>query len=288
MQREEVMRVGSERTLVGIASLPANAAQSSSGVLLLNAGLVHRVGPSRLWVQMARRLCELGLPVLRLDFSGVGDSPQSSLALRFEQSAPLEARAGIDSLQAATGAARFTLIGLCSGAEIAFKTALVDPRVNALVLINAPRFLEEPSADLIARLEKRQAERYYWRVALRNPRSWWKAVSGRADLGAMFRALVARIVRRSPRTAVAAKSADAGAFQSLLERGVMIHLVLSEGDWAQDYLDAILDPHALRSKGPGSIESLVLPGCDHLLTPLAAQQDVLARVERWASDWSRS
>ena len=282
MSREEVLRFGVDRALVGIQSNPQPALQERCGVLLLNAGLVHRVGPARLYVSLARRLCERGHAVLRFDFSGVGDSPQGAQAARFEHSAPLEARAAMDALQQSCGAQRFVLIGLCSGAEIAFKTALADPRVRALVLINPPRFVEEPSAELVARLERRQAQRYYWSVALRNPRSWWKALRGRADLAAIGRALLWRIGRSRAEQCKDARSADLAAIQSLCERKVRLHVVLSEGDWAHDYLDTILGADDSRAR----VERTILPACDHMLTPLAAQRALLRHVTSWAGDWN--
>jgi len=281
MLREEVLRAGADRSLVGILSKPTPAASERCGVLLLNAGLVHRVGPARLWVQLARRLCERGHAVLRFDFSGVGDSPQGSQVARFEHSAPLETRAAMDALAESAGARRFALIGLCSGAEIAFKTALADPRVCALVLVNPPRFVEEPSAELVAQLERRQAQRYYWSIALRNPRSWWKALRGRADLGAIGRALLGRLSKSRSSAVLAQRSADLAAIQALCARQVRMHVVLSEGDWAQHHLETILGPGDARAR----IERTILPACDHLLTPLATQQALLQHVGAWAGDW---
>ena len=284
MVREEVLRAGSERSLVGVASFPDGPAKS--GVVLLNAGLVHRVGPGRLWVSLARNLSQLGLATLRIDFSGVGDSAESAGLARFEVSAPREARAAMDALQAASGVQRFALIGLCSGAEIAFKTALEDSRVHTLVLINSPRFLEEPSAELVAALEEKQAARYYWSVALRNPRSWWKAVRGRADLGAMLRAFFDRARRHKSARAGQSASADARAFKTLVQRGIVIQIVLSEGDWGQDYLDAILGPDFDAGVGAGKLLRTIVPASDHMLTPLASQRALLEHVDRWARTWN--
>ena len=288
--KEEVLCAGSERSLVGVACFPDGPARGA--LVLLNAGLVHRVGPARLWVALARRVGRLGLASLRVDFSGIGDSPDASVDSRFEVRAVGEARAAIDALlgsigtTGATGASRCALVGLCSGAEIAFKTALEDPRVGALILVNAPRFLEEPSAELVARLERKQAARYYWRVALRNPKSWWKALRGRADLAAMARAAVERAKRKPRAPAARPDSPDARAFRTLIERGTDIQIVLSEGDWGQDYLDAILGADFDAGALPGRIQRTLVPACDHLLTPLESQRALLEHVEQWARAWN--
>lgn len=288
--RETILRPGVSREAVAIATLAAAGDRPCrTGVVFLNAGLVHRVGPGRLWVQAARRIAALGLPALRLDFAGVGDSPESAASERFEARAPAEARAAIDALAQAAGIEDCVLIGLCSGAEIAFKTALLDARVRAIVLVNAPRFLEEPDAALVRRLEERQSARYYWTVALKNPRSWIKALTGRAQLGSILRAVFARRgtgrATGSGTSGGATESADARAFRSLAERRVAIHLVLSAGDWAEDYLAAVLGQRALEDPAALGLRVLRIPGTDHLLTPLAAQRAFLETLESWAVEW---
>ena len=45
--REEAHRFGRARHLVGIAGVPEGA-RGQTGVIVLNAGLVHRIGPFRL------------------------------------------------------------------------------------------------------------------------------------------------------------------------------------------------------------------------------------------------
>ena len=56
MMQEEAFRFGRARHLVGIAGLPSSPVPEAVGVIVLNAGLVHRIGPFRLHVEMTRRL----------------------------------------------------------------------------------------------------------------------------------------------------------------------------------------------------------------------------------------
>ena len=54
----------------------ANAAASAGPtVIFVNNGFGSHVGPSRLWVVLARRWAAAGLRCVRLDLSGIGDSP---------------------------------------------------------------------------------------------------------------------------------------------------------------------------------------------------------------------
>jgi hypothetical protein len=63
--QEQAFRFGRARHLVGIAGLPSSTAPDAVGVIVLNAGLVHRIGPFRLHVEMTRRLNARGYPTLR-------------------------------------------------------------------------------------------------------------------------------------------------------------------------------------------------------------------------------
>jgi len=73
--RETAAFLDDERILFGIVSEPSNPGQPVRDVVvLLNSGTIHHVGPSRLYVAIARRCAARGIGVLRIDLSGVGDS----------------------------------------------------------------------------------------------------------------------------------------------------------------------------------------------------------------------
>ena len=73
---EQVLLFGTNRCLVGMLTEPEKSQVPADlpAFILFNAGLLHRVGPNRLHVTLARRLARRGFPVLRFDFSGIGDS----------------------------------------------------------------------------------------------------------------------------------------------------------------------------------------------------------------------
>ena len=125
---------GRGSSLLGMISTPPVPRQHPVPVLFLNAGILHRVGPHRLHVLLARRLAEHGVPSLRFDLGGIGDSnvPES------ETGSVLDAtqRDIDDAISRAVDewdAERVVLFGLCSGADVAYETALIDDRVKALV-----------------------------------------------------------------------------------------------------------------------------------------------------------
>jgi hypothetical protein len=100
-------------------------------LVLLNAGAVHRQGPFRLYVHLARRLAALGFSSLRFDQPGIGDSLQAA-------ERPLREIVGevLDQLQAHTGCERFVIGGICSAADAGWQQALSDPRISGLLLLD--------------------------------------------------------------------------------------------------------------------------------------------------------
>lgn len=71
--KEEVRRTG-PNGLFGILSLPSSPA-TGVAALFVNMGDADHTGPSRLWVVLARKWAAAGVPVMRADLSGLGDSP---------------------------------------------------------------------------------------------------------------------------------------------------------------------------------------------------------------------
>lgn len=88
-------------------------------------------------MKLARALADAGVPSLRFDLSGLGDSDVRKDALSFEESAVAETKEAMDYLTRLRGWTRFQLAGLCSGADVAHMTAVVDPRVVGMGSIDA-------------------------------------------------------------------------------------------------------------------------------------------------------
>ncbi|HEY5972738.1 MAG TPA: hypothetical protein VIT22_12400, partial [Pseudoxanthomonas sp.] len=97
---EEVIALDGGRSF-GLLNRASGTARGTT-VVLLNAGLIHRVGPFRLYVRLARELAESGFDVLRFDLPGIGDGQPGSHASN--DSFIAEA---LDAAQAATGSRDF-------------------------------------------------------------------------------------------------------------------------------------------------------------------------------------
>ncbi|WP_341725169.1 serine aminopeptidase domain-containing protein [Pseudoxanthomonas putridarboris] len=122
--------------LVGILARPREVGDARPAVILLNAGLVHRAGPFRVYAQLARALASCGFAVLRFDQSGLGDSANGVGVVTGPERKHAEADAAMRLVAEQTGIGRFVLAGICSGADDAFRLADGDPRVAGIVLMD--------------------------------------------------------------------------------------------------------------------------------------------------------
>lgn len=139
MYREQAIAFGPNRSLVGIITSPRNSADDNRpAVVFLNSGLIHRVGVNRLHVQLARAFAEQGFPSLRFDFSGIGDSARAQDSVDLAESVTIDIQAALDHLRTKGKAARFILMGLCSGAYDAFVHAVDTEEVAGLILLDLP------------------------------------------------------------------------------------------------------------------------------------------------------
>ncbi|WP_167285029.1 serine aminopeptidase domain-containing protein [Marilutibacter alkalisoli] len=136
---ESVHRFGAG--LIGVLHRPhaqARGGARNTAVILFNAGLVHRAGPYRGYVRLARALAAAGFAVLRFDQAGRGDSPTASPSTGDRHQR--EAQAAMTLIGAETGAMRFVLGGICSGADDAFHIAVRDRRVAGAILLDGPGY----------------------------------------------------------------------------------------------------------------------------------------------------
>jgi pimeloyl-ACP methyl ester carboxylesterase len=133
---EHPLQFGDDGRLFGVLTLPEAApVPSRPAFVFLSAGLLHRVGPYRLHVRLARTLARLGFAALRVDLAGMGDSPPRD-APSYRQSVDDDFAAILEALDARLGQPQVVLAGLCTGADNATLLALHEPRVAGLVLLD--------------------------------------------------------------------------------------------------------------------------------------------------------
>ncbi len=278
--REQAVQLGSERHLVGVLSRPATdgGAAARPAVLVLNAGVLHRVGPHRLHVTLARRLAERGCLALRIDLSGIGDSRAVPGSLSFRDSSVADARAAMDWLAAETGAQRFVIFGLCSGADNALATAAADPRVTGIVVIDPPAYAT-PRARL-RRITDRMRDLGGAREVLR----WGvSAVERRVRHQLARRAAAPSTEPDEPEIVGGREVPPVAVYRSqlraLVDRGVAIFAIFS-GALGERYNheDQLFE---LFPELRGKVDRAYFPDANHMFTERAAQAALVAAVTAW-------
>jgi len=268
--RESAVLFGSTRSLVGIITEPAeeSARPDAPAVLILNSGLVHRVGPKRLHVRLARRLAGLGFTCMRIDLSGIGDSRTGSSIDAIHERWCSEAREAMRLLREHHGARRFLVAGNCSGAALSYFVALAEPDVVAAALINPPN---------------PRPLRYYLRLALKHPAFWRRLV--RRDQWShrvqKARQRLARLNADTGRPSATARN-PLEELRSLIERGVHLLVVNCEWDASYDQFQ-VAHREQLRALGNGRIHLESIPGSDHDFNLVSGQERLLDVVQRWAA-----
>jgi len=173
MIMEHAYAFGSSAQLVGILT-DATPSLSSKGlpiILLLNAGLKHRVGPFRLHVDLARELSGLGFPVFRFDLSGMGDSNNHKDKRSREEQILSDIQEAMDFLSSRKGIHNFVVMGLCTGADNAHKISVRDKRISGAVFLDGYCY---PTAGFY--LRKYISGNFRYVPKLFNPVAWWRFI----------------------------------------------------------------------------------------------------------------
>ncbi len=227
----------------------------------------------------------MGFVVLRFDYSGIGDSKVRDDNLPFEKSAVGEIQEAMNCLSTIRGIKQFILIVLCSATP--FRTASCDPRVVGAVLINALLELRHNISDeLVSYFINRQIVRKYWKVELFNPKGWLKVIKGKASyrriinaMGFQLRSLFTR-----KRNVLSGANNVASYLRLLIERGVNLLLVYSEGGTTLDYLRLALGDHIHELSSCGKLRVEIIQQADHTFTLLLHQEQLLKIICNWAHE----
>jgi alpha-beta hydrolase superfamily lysophospholipase len=143
---ELACQFGDHRRLAGILTEPAAPAPAApapaapgprTACVLVNAGLVPKSGPFRLYTELARRLAQGGVVTLRFDLGGIGDSFPELSGRPLRERTAAEIRAAVEEVRRRyPSLSGLAVGGLCSGAEDALRYAEQDPGVTGVVMID--------------------------------------------------------------------------------------------------------------------------------------------------------
>lgn len=145
---------------------------ASLGVLVVVGGPQYRVGSHRQFLLLARRLATAGIPCLRFDVRGMGDSSGSPTDYLHSRD---DIHAAIDAFRArCPGLRGVVLWGLCDGAAAILLHAATRAEVEGLVLLNPWVRQDHTHAQSLVR-------HYYWN-RLRSRDFWRKLAQGGVNI----------------------------------------------------------------------------------------------------------
>lgn len=267
-----LVRFGPDHGLFGILSGAGQTQPGSAGtpvLILPNAGLVPRAGPSRLHVELAQRLARKGIRTFRFDTPGVGEAPRLA---RFSANDSISA--AMDALQRDHGCDGFVVGGVCSAADLGWHAAVDDPRVVGMLILDGISFAG-PWFHA-ARL---------WGVARRGPAVWW-GMSRRWN-----ERRIAAAARARPEPTIAEyrdwpdKATAQRQFAQLVGRGVRSLWVYTGG-----FRDLFLHRRQFTSGfGPGARDPKTSmhhwPDVDHTFYAREHRDRLLGLIEEWMLKW---
>jgi dienelactone hydrolase len=261
-------RIGATR-LFAIETSPAET-KPSHAIVMLNNGVAPQVGPGRAWVEFAARWAELGVVVLRLDLSGLGDSSVRK-GRREQDSYPgcaaddlCEAVAHLHTL----GVEHVAVLGLCSGALLGFDGALQTPAIEALVSING-RF-DKPFWD-------RGADRRR-RAAGHTPRAFAIPL-GKSPLFPFLDKVPTWLWRLLDRCHLVASPTIA--LRRVVDRGTRVLLVFGNDERGLRELRRRASKHFDALLANPLVTLATVPSLDHSMFDLAARADVEEVVRQY-------
>ena len=291
--REVAVRFGAGQ-LFGIltepADIPDNGMQHETALLLLNVGGNYRIGPSRIYVRLARALAAQGLVTFRLDLPGIGDSRVAdgfSMGSLYAKDSTAQVRAAMDVL-AAKGCKRFFLAGICSGSFVAFQTALTDPRVAGQILMNS-RLLEMQDPQAPDGWQKSMQRYYksmdYYRRSLLNLALYPRLLRGEVDVAGIairFSAVMQARLKRVFKNLLHRPLAQEGLFEKFVRlgaRGTDTLMIIAAQDDGRDYVEYHFGAMGSLMQGKPHFRMLMVEHADHTFSDLASQRCVIATIQ---------
>lgn len=273
-------------SLLGIIARPQQPA--TVGVLVIVGGPQYRVGSHRQFLLLSRMLAAQGVPGMRFDYRGMGDS--TGPAQGFEQALP-DVGAAIDAfMERLPGLERVVLWGLCDAASIACLYAPSDARVAGLVLLNPWVRTEATAAATYLKhyYARRLWEREFW---MKLARGEWRPTESLRS----FTRLVGKTLRSGRQGGDnGASQAAASAPASLPDRMAAglarfrgpVLFVLSGNDYtAREFMDVARTSKAWATALTACrVAWKELPEADHTFSTAAHRDQVAA----WTLEWIRA
>lgn len=251
-------------SLVGVVDVPERPLQR--GVLVLAASEQYRVGSHRQFTLLSRVLAQRGIPVMRFDRRGMGDSdgePRAFDAIEDDIAAAMK-----EFFIQMPEMKESVILGLGDAALAAALYAPTDERVCALVLLNP--LPGAPRGDPV------EALRHHYLARLGEVSFWKKVARGKVDISAGAAALRENLqhTARTRRNALPRRVAA-----SLAGFDGRLLMVLGGEDMAARQFARVLARHQARFRYAEVAQA------DHAFASSAWRDQVAETSANWIMSW---
>ena len=265
--------------LYGILSLPAQPARR--GILIVVGGPQYRVGSHRQFTLLARDLASAGIPVMRFDYRGMGDSEGAG---RNYDDVDIDLNAAITTFFSSVPSLQEVVLwGLCDGASAAVFYGSSDARVTGIIMLNP--WLRTEAGAARARLK------YYYPLRLFDRQLWRKMLQGKLDYRGSFRSLSKEFLEstnsRHASPDATRESLPLRMRKAFLKFDGKILLIISGNDLtAKEFLDAVAASSDWQKRlRSAAVSRHDLASADHTFSKREWRNQVAAWTAAWFRSW---
>lgn len=274
--------------------------------MLLSSGTTHRIGPGRIYVQLARQLAEAGFRSLRIDVCGVGDSVATSDERENDPYAETIFRDVDLTLEHARrhlAGERVVLMGLCSGAYAAFQSAAQLRNANLIesVMINPLTYFWKDGMSLDHTENGSVNALHYYLTAIVDPMKWVRLLSGNSQRGVWggIRTFVRRTLGLGDQGSRKATASTCGVaceyghpkkdhlpsdLERVDRRNRQLALFCSSSDPGHFQMMLRARKVATRLNRDGKLSLFTIDSADHTFSNPLARQNLIGQIERYLSE----
>lgn len=275
---EKVAQFGPDRGHIGILSVPVQPAAGTPTIVLLNSGIIHRVGSNRIAVNLARAFAAAGFTTLRFDYSGIGDSQRRADGLSLQGSVGRDITVALEFCERMSDSRAFVLAGLCSGAYDALHHARDDARIVGAFMVDIPGPFKN-RWHTFHHIKSRLLRPSSWRNPLRkSARYLAELTQPHGGTGEQTYVLGAR--------SRASREWMDDHIRTVLSRGAYLSFIFTRGDGAiynHESLFPRLFPEAARHR---RVSYAYFPNADHAFSRARERSRLISHAMKWlAACW---
>ncbi len=282
--QERPVRFGDHKRLYGIMCEPLGQRQGAT-VIVSPTGYERMSGWGRISAQMCRELARQGIASLRFDGANVADSPPAAGApeqILYHASQLTDVMAAVDFLEA-ENQLPVVVTGRCSGAWVAFKSAVKDPRIKGCVPVNLYDLYIPADVDVNLFLRSTRQSLSGYGSKFMSGALWKRVMRGEvrvvSGLSNLFKALVGKAFSfltplsvKYPYFSERARSLSRD-FGKLAQNDTRVTLIYSEGDAGFGMLERNFCRRGRLLRGSyGTPKVVTIPKADHNLTTAEARE----------------